>query len=101
MPKYILLMPFEDVSSTRGKKKAEERVLLVICANATAIYNKVLEVEDQLLRPNVQVQARNYYNELRNSFELFQQKLRQVILHAKRKRERNMHQLTIHDLFKS
>ena len=71
--------------------------------NATAIYNKVLEVEDQLLCPDVQVQARNYYNELRNSFELFQQKLRQVILDAKHKREQNdnMHQLTIHDLFKS
>ena len=55
--------------------------------NATAIYKKVLEVEDQLC-PNVQVQARNYYNELRNSFELFQQKLRQVILDAKGKRER-------------
>ena len=99
-------MPFEDVSSTRGKKKAEERVSLVTCANATeqnatAIYKKVLEVENQLLCPDVQVQTRNYYNELRNFFELFQQKLRQVILDAKRKRERNMHQLTIYDLFKS
>ena len=35
LPKYTLLMPFEDVSSTQGKKKAEERVSLVICANAT------------------------------------------------------------------
>ena len=69
--------------------------------NATAIYNKVLEVENQLLCPDVQVQARNYYNELRNSFEFFQQKLRQAILNAKRKRERNMHQLIIYDLFKS
>ena len=42
--------------------------------NATAMYKKVLEVEDQLLCPDVQVQARNYYNELKNSFELFQQK---------------------------
>ena len=44
------------------------------------IYNKVFEVEDQLLYPDVQVQAGNCYNELRNSFELFQKKLRQVIL---------------------
>ena len=65
------------------------------------IYNKVLEVEDQLLCPDVQAQAGNYYNELRNSFDLFQQKLRQVILDAKHKREQNMHQLTIHNLFKS
>ena len=65
------------------------------------IYNKLFEVEDQLLCLDVQVQARNYYNELRNSFELFPPKLRQVILDAKRKREGNMHQLTIHDPFKS
>ena len=25
LPKYTLLMPFEDVSRTRGKKKAKER----------------------------------------------------------------------------
>ena len=62
---------------------------------------KFFQVEDQLLCPDVQVQARNYYNELRNSFQLFQQKLRQVILDAKRKRERNMHQLTICELFKA
>ena len=60
LPKYTLLMPFEDVSSTRGKKKAEERVSLVICANATrknatAICKKVLEVEDQLLCLDVQL----------------------------------------------
>ena len=73
----------------------------VIFCGFEHIYNKVLEVEDQLLCPDVQVQAGNYYNDLRNSFELFQQKLRQVILEVKRKRERNMHQLTIHDLFKS
>ena len=50
------------------------------------IYNKVLEVEDQLLCPDVQAEAVNYNNELRNFFELFQQKSRQVILDAKRKR---------------
>ena len=49
------------------------------------IYNKVLEVEDQLLCPDVQVQAGNYYNELGNSFELIQQIVRQDILNAKRK----------------
>ena len=38
LPKYTLLMPFEDVSSTRGKKKAKERVSLVVCANATGTH---------------------------------------------------------------
>ena len=51
------------------------------------MYNKVFEVEDQLLCPDVQAQAENDYNELKNSFELFQRKLRQVTLELKCKRE--------------
>ena len=35
LPKYTLLMPFEDGCSTRGKKKAKERVSLVVCSNAS------------------------------------------------------------------
>jgi len=65
------------------------------------LYNKALELEDQPLCPECQAQAGNDYNELKNSFELFQRKLRQVILETKRKNEGNMRQLTIHDLFKS
>ena len=38
LPKYTLLMPFEDVSSRREKTKAKERVSLVVCANATATH---------------------------------------------------------------
>ena len=38
LPKYTLLMPFEDYSSTREKKKAKERVSLVACANATGTH---------------------------------------------------------------
>ena len=38
LPKYILLMAFEDVNSTLGKKKAKERVSLVVCANATGTH---------------------------------------------------------------
>ena len=38
LPKYTMLMPFEDVSSTRGKKKAKKKVSLVVCANATGTY---------------------------------------------------------------
>jgi hypothetical protein len=32
--KYSLLMPNEDISTTRGKKKAKDRVSLIVCANA-------------------------------------------------------------------
>ena len=38
LPRYTLLMPLEDVTSTRGKKKAKDRVSLVVCANATGTH---------------------------------------------------------------
>ena len=64
------------------------------------MYNKILEVEDQLLCPDVQDEAGIDYKELKNFFKIFQRKLRQAVLEAKRKKERSMHQLTIIDLFK-
>ena len=104
----------ESIQATNDNEDKNVHTVVESCAHSPAptgnnvtfcgfkhIYNKILEVEDQLLCPDVQVQAGNYYNELRNSFEVFQQKLRQVILDAKCKREQNMHQLTIYDLFKS
>ena len=47
--------------------------------------NKVLEVEDQLLCPDVQDEAGIDHNKLKNLFEFFQRKLRQVVLEAKNK----------------
>ena len=38
LPRYTLLLPCEDISSTRGKKKAKERVSLVVCTNATGTH---------------------------------------------------------------
>ena len=40
------------------------------------------------------------YSKLKNSFEFFQRKLKQVVMEAKNKRESGMHQLMVHDLFK-
>jgi hypothetical protein len=34
LPKYSLLMPDEDISTTRGKKKSKDWVFLIVCANA-------------------------------------------------------------------
>ena len=34
LPKYTLLMPYENVTAVRGKKKSKEKVTLVVCANA-------------------------------------------------------------------
>ena len=102
----------ESIQATNDNEDENVHTVVESCAHSPAptgnnvtfcgfehICNKVLEVEDQLLCPDVQAQAGNYYNELKNSFKFFQQKLRQVILDSKRK-ERNMHQLTIYDLFK-
>jgi hypothetical protein len=35
LPRYSLLMPEEDLSTTRGKKKSKDRLSLIVCANAT------------------------------------------------------------------
>ncbi len=34
LPKYSILMPNEDISNTRGKKKAKYCVSLIVCTNA-------------------------------------------------------------------
>ena len=38
LPRYSLLMPDEDISTTRGKKKSKDRVSLVVCANSTGTH---------------------------------------------------------------
>jgi hypothetical protein len=38
LPRYSILMPNEDISSTRGKKKAKDPVSLIVCANASATH---------------------------------------------------------------
>ncbi|CAK8676851.1 unnamed protein product [Clavelina lepadiformis] len=43
------------------------------------LYNKVLEVEDQLLCPALQDQAGGAYDNLKSTFECFQRKLRQLM----------------------
>jgi len=35
LPRYSILMPNEDISSTRGKKKAKDHVSLIVCANTS------------------------------------------------------------------
>jgi hypothetical protein len=34
-PKYNLLMPNEDISTTKGKKKAKDQVSLIVCTNTS------------------------------------------------------------------
>ncbi len=38
LSRYSFLMPNEDISTTRGKKKAKDRVYLIVCANASGMH---------------------------------------------------------------
>jgi hypothetical protein len=38
LPRYSLLMPDEDISTTRGKKESKDRVSLIVCANAVGTH---------------------------------------------------------------
>jgi len=38
LPRYSLLMPDENISTTRGKKKSKGRVSLIVCTNAVGIH---------------------------------------------------------------
>jgi len=35
LPRYSILMPNEDISSTKGKKKTKDSVSLIVCTNAS------------------------------------------------------------------
>jgi hypothetical protein len=38
LPRYNLLMPDEDISTTRGKKKSKDRVSLIVCTIGVGIH---------------------------------------------------------------
>jgi hypothetical protein len=38
LPRYNLLMPDEDISTTRRKKKSKDQVSLIVCANAVGTH---------------------------------------------------------------
>jgi len=38
LPKYNLLMPDEDISTTKGEKKSKDRVSLIVCANVVGTH---------------------------------------------------------------
>ena len=75
----------ESIQATNDNEDENIHTVVESCAHSPAptgnvifcgfehIYNKVFKVEGQLLCPDMQAQTGNYYNELRNSFELFQQ----------------------------
>lgn len=68
LPRYSVLLPDEDISSLRGKKKSKERVTLAVCSNATGSHKLPLTM---LAKPKNPACLRNsqwplvYYNQKR------------------------------------
>jgi hypothetical protein len=38
LPRYSLLMPNEDISTTRGKKKAKDQISFIVCTNTSGTH---------------------------------------------------------------
>ncbi len=64
-----------------------------------SLYKQILDIEDQLLYSNVQIEAEEAFDDLKKSFEEFQAKVRAVVLKARHKKNQNLRQMTIHDMF--
>jgi hypothetical protein len=63
------------------------------------LYEQVLDIQDQMLCPKVQVEAEETFDDLKKLFESIQSKIRAVSLKAKRKKLQNLRQITIHNMF--
>jgi len=64
-----------------------------------SLYKQILNIEDQLLCSNVQTEVEETFDDLKKLFEKFQAKVRAVVLKARRKKNQNLRQMTIHDMF--
>jgi hypothetical protein len=63
------------------------------------LYKQIFDIEDQLLCSNVQIEAEEAFDDLKKSFEEFKAKVRAVVLKARHKKNQNLHQMMIHDMF--
>jgi hypothetical protein len=63
------------------------------------LYKQILDIEDQLLYFNVQTKAEEAFDDPKKTFEEFQAKVRAVILKARCRKNQNLRQMTIHDMF--
>lgn len=51
VPSYTVLMPNEDTSKVRGKKKSKNRVTLLVCCNATRTKRVPITMIDKAKEP--------------------------------------------------
>jgi hypothetical protein len=64
-----------------------------------SLYKHILDIEDQLLYSNIQIETEEAFDDLKKPFEEFQAKVRAIIVKAKRKKNQNLCQMTIHNMF--
>ena len=62
----------------------------VVFQGFESLYKQILDIEDQLLCPEVQIEADDTFNDLKTLFESFQSKIRAITLKAKREKLQNM-----------
>jgi len=85
-----------DVNQPQQIVKSQDRVEFY---GFEPLYKQILDIEDQLLYFNVQTEAEEAFDDLKKSFEEFQAKVQVVVLKARRKKNQNLRQMTIHVMF--
>ena len=69
-------------------------------SKALKLYITELYIDDQLLCSDIQTEVGQMYDELRQSFETFQQNGNKLALNVKRKKFMHSQEMTLHDMFK-
>jgi hypothetical protein len=95
----IAKMAMDDDSDVNTQKLNVGLENGVIFQGFDSLYKQVLDIDDQLLYPEVQTKVEETFDDLKKSFESFQSKIRTVGLKAKCKKLQNLRQMTIHDMF--
>jgi len=90
---------FDEASNVNQPEQIVESQDRVEFHGFESLYKQILEIEDQLLCSNVQTEVEEAFDNLKKSFEEFYAKVRAIILKARRKKNQNLRQMTIHDMF--
>ena len=66
-----------------------------------ALQSTILNIDDQLLHSNLQTEVvKHMYDELRRTFETFQQNVNKLTLNVKHKKFMHSRKMTLHDMSK-
>ena len=65
-----------------------------------ALHNTVLDIDDHLLRFDIQMLVGQMYDELWQLFEMFERNNNKLSLNVECKKNMHLRQMTLHDIFK-